>query len=898
MRVSAALKSLIHGVSTKAKNIVSSVFLKTQRNMRTDTATGLRRRPPTVLVSAGIGKDETGGIPFITGTDWIKPFVLRSKTYFLKVRIVTPSAVSRADLRVIDEDGVEYPVDTTELAYEYIIDNATREDIQLNVHGDTVFLTNSKVVTEMETDQRLTSNRTLLNVVTAPLLNEPISVIITRQDDTQDSTSIVVGATEGTNSVTTVAGQLATAIDLIAGLSAVSTSSIVEIEVDADDSEVTVQSSSPSVKVIGSEVETIDYLPVVAPVGKTIAVRAKGASESTALYLRSELDVTNKGSEAASQGIITFSDTLFASHVGWHFSSSGTGTLLDFNSRRVDSIQLTENILAHLGEFRLRVNISLQSTLPSGQELVRVVIRDEDTGNIAVDVQTLQELDATWGVYYYVSTTILASTALTAGTRYGIYFNPVGALSTNGAIDSVIWKETSKIDEPYVLAARTMPMSLTSYLNDASERIFVLDATTWDEKSAGNKLNNPEPAFIDKEITGTAIFQNRLLALSADEIVTSETDNTASFFRNTVSQQLATHPINIRSTASDSSPFKHALNHNKDLMLFTANAQYKLDGKVPLTPQTAGLPQVSSYSVDTEILPVSLGNIVYYGFSYGKSTGVAKHSSSNLQTVQESADSITDEVKGLISSNVELITGNASTGTIAVAGTDGTVYVCDLDTKESRTETPRYAWSTWDTFKNIDYTIEAISMTKTKVLLIVAHNSQLDLVSLDYDQDSLDNEQITYLDNQVAGIVDANYQITLPDDYILESGAKVIHAFGEALAGVSESYTVISPTVIELVDQDPDYIGVTMNYGTPFESEVVPNYVLGKDEGGKTNTGTNIRILRWNIHLNTSADVTAEIETPYAIINDQYWSGLISGDINTLTDTTANSTSIFKISFK
>lgn len=896
MRISAALDSLVHGITTRAKTIADPKFLRDQLNMRTDTSSGLRKRPPTTHIAANIAGT------FDPDTDWVKQFVRRQITYFLVVKqAANPDAPAATDVQVIDQNGDSYQVEISPDAYKYIAQDTTREDVQLNVHGDTIYITAKTKITSMRNDKRASVKHSLIHVKTAPLSGEVITLQITGADGTQypvGGSSITVSTAAGGNSVYAVASQLGALS--IPGLTISSTGSVVQIVENSTNEAVIIQlSNTRDLIPISEEIETIEDLPRNAPVGKIVGVRTKGAPDSTVVYLRAELDAAGSASVAQANGKTTFTRGILPSGDPYLFGT--TAGITQYAGYDIGTMLIGAGYFSPTGGDRLRIYIDKDHLLPAAQNIARVVFVDETDGTIAADIAMTRN-DLTVGFITtvdrmeFVSTTVLdIDTVLDTGKTYKIYFNLVGSLSSGNPIDAVIWKETSAPNSPFKLDERTLPVVLEA---QSVQNNFTLRPAPWEDRNAGNNENNPIPAFIGKTISGTAIFQNRLVLLSEDNIVTSETDNTASLFRNTVSQQLVTQPVRIRSTASDSSPFEHAINHNKDLMLVTDNAQYKLDGSVPLTPQSAGLPQVSSYSSKVEVKPVSLGNKVYHGISYGTSTGIAEFTSSSLKEIQEQANAITDLVKGFIPADVELITGDASTGNIVVASRTGNLYVCNFDTGTSRAEERRHAWSKWFGLRADDeYTIEAVHQTKTKLHIALAHGTQLDLVSLDISQDNVETEEIVYLDNQVTAVVDASHQLQIPTGYILHADTRVVHDYGQTTQGLREEYTVVGDK-IQLDTSNADLIGKSMVFGTPFTATVTPQYILGRDQEGLVNTSTNIRVLRWNIFLNSSAAVTARVDTPYANIPDQFWSGLIAGDFSTMTDRTANTTAVFGVSFK
>ena len=274
--------------------------------------------------------------------------------------------------------------------------------------------------------------------------------------------------------------------------------------------------------------------------------------------------------------------------------------------------------------------------------------------------------------------------ALVALTQYNVYFDKTFALATN--MLAVTWTETSAPDQAYKLNASSLPRTITKTLADDIN----IDVTEWEDRDAGDNKTNPLPKFIGKAIQALAIFQNRLVAIQNEDIQTTETDNNRSWFRSTVTQLLATHPVQLRSTSPDSDKFHSTLNHNKDLLLFSKKSQFKLSGEIPLTPDTAGIPQTTSYINNPLVEPASIGKNVYFSFNYGLYGGISKYEAKEGSDSTDKADPITDNIKRLMSGTPNTILGDANLGILYVIH-DNEIFVCDYDPKDPE-KSPRFAW--------------------------------------------------------------------------------------------------------------------------------------------------------------------------------------------------------------
>lgn len=913
-RISQALPSLIDGVTTKRPELADAKYMDNLLNMQINTGTGLSRRLGTKTILSGI-KTTTGTLLFSPG-DYVKEFELRTRSLFMRVRPTLPIA-NRADddIIVFDTDGNIFPVSVSDAAFAYIAENGDRASISLSVHGDTAFITCENVVVSMTNDIRTTINDTLIHVRTAPLLGEVINITLLNQAGTTSPLTVTVGSTVGDNAVSTVANQIAVAINGLAEYVTAVAGATVVVTDALDAAPTAIQTSNESdINIIGDSVESISELTRSAPADKVVEVRTKGAPESTALYMRSEasgesIDVQNQGDITLSATVVNVGSSQGAyklwSPPSTSFSGSGygSGTIEDWQGRKVTSISHYEDLPS---DAPIEVYIEDLDGLIPAQYITDLLIIDKATGAIVLNSTTSKVQGAPpFSASRFVTDSVYPPGTLDASLDYLIYFNPISTPSFGTGIQSVVWRETSKVNEPYRIDNTTMPVKLFPTKELDGSVSFNLALGAWADKEAGNNKNNPQPAFIGNTIQDTALFQNRFLALSEDNVVLSETDNIDTFFRDTVSQLLSTHPINIRSTSKDADRINTALNHNKDLLLFTSGSQYKLSGGVPLTPSTAGLPQVSSFNSASQVRPASLGNKVYYGFfnRLGKNPklGINAHVI-DLDSKEDTADAITEHVIGLIENDAERIIGNASSGDVVVLSRSGNLYMYNFDRDQdlSRQETRRGAWSIWNGFRGgEDYTIEAASMNDTRVHLVVSHNNQLDLVSLDINHDELTENEI-YLDNELTVTSDINGDIQLPSGYVL-TGAELLIVDNEdtEIPIYNVAYSVTGPTSIQVdLTEQPLGSNKTFRFGSSFTSQVSPQRILSRDQGRRINSSRRTTILRWLVHLVFSADITAVISNPHNPDREEHWSGLISGDVNTLSSTVANSSSIFKVSFK
>ena len=165
-------------------------------------------------------------------------------------------------------------------------------------------------------------------------------------------------------------------------------------------------------------------------------------------------------------------------------------------------------------------------------------------------------------------------------------------------------------------------------------------------------------------------------------------------------------------------------------------------------------------------------------------------------------------------------------------------------------------------------------------------------------QDPAAASKRVYLDYRMKQTWASGNTITLPTGYPVDASLRLVYDKTDARAGDTIPYTRASDVLTIAAEDLPTVYPAEVAYGFPYESSVVPSTLFIRDEGGHVNPYAHLSVLKWLVHLNNSADVYASIVSNYSNYADQYWSGLISNDINTKTDQVANNRGTFHIGFK
>jgi len=149
--------------------------------------------------------------------------------------------------------------------------------------------------------------------------------------------------------------------------------------------------------------------------------------------------------------------------------------------------------------------------------------------------------------------------------------------------------------------------------------IFRLTKPPWITRIVGDEETNPEPSFIGKKISKLLFFRNRLVMLSENNVVLSQTNDFYNFFSKSAQTVSPTDPIDIKSSSLYPTVLYDGIEVNSGLLLHSSNQQFMLTtDSDALTPTTAKVNYLSSYNYNPEVVPFSLGMTNGFVNSTGK----------------------------------------------------------------------------------------------------------------------------------------------------------------------------------------------------------------------------------------------------------------------------------------
>lgn len=235
-----------------------------------------------------------------------------------------------------------------------------------------------------------------------------------------------------------------------------------------------------------------------------------------------------------------------------------------------------------------------------------------------------------------------------------------------------VWRESFKPGELYKFDQLTMPHALVRLGNGT----FEFRPIDWSARITGDAISDPEPSFIGKAINDVFFYRNRLGLAAGENVIFSAAGDFFNFWRDTVTQLLDNHPIDVAATHTSVSTIHYAVPFNKTLMLMSDQTQFVLNAGQILSPQTVGIDQSTAFEMSRDVRPVGAGSNLYFPTNQGNFTAIREYYVED-NAVTDDASDITAHVPRLVPKGVFKLTASSNAQMLfALSAEDAkTVYV-------------------------------------------------------------------------------------------------------------------------------------------------------------------------------------------------------------------------------
>lgn len=447
-----------------------------------------------------------------------------------------------------------------------------------------------------------------------------------------------------------------------------------------------------------------------------------------------------------------------------------------------------------------------------------------------------------------------------------------------------VWRECSKYDEAHQFDASTMPHVL-KYDPDAGT--FTFDVGVWYDRRVGDNKSNPPPSFVGRAIADLTTFQSRLTAIAGPAVCMARTeapDEEPDWWRHSAVQVVDTDPIDMESAAKDGVDFRFAIAHNRDLVLFTRNAQFLVSGRSAITPQNRSLTLTTQFECSLSARPVPAGKNVFFGINVGKYSGIREFFA-EAESDQNNALTATSHVGKYIEGNITQMQSSTNFDILLVQAdtAPATLYVFQY-TRVSPEDT-QAAWHKWFLPGNMRYMF-FIDESVYFVHDFVGH-TVLSRVTLERSADEGVDFQV-HLDLKMR-IGDVHVTKTVPyvhEDMIFVQGA------GCPNPGMLAPVSSVDGTTVTFYR---DMQGGEVIIGVPYKSRWRPTRPFIRDRNEVPVLHGKLVLTKYRIAFENSGEFDVKIESPYKGTTSVHYSGRTMGDIENVVGEEAFASGAFVV---
>lgn len=222
-----------------------------------------------------------------------------------------------------------------------------------------------------------------------------------------------------------------------------------------------------------------------------------------------------------------------------------------------------------------------------------------------------------------------------------------------------VWKETVASDISVGLYDDSMPWVLVRTSNGE----FNFYSPEWGKRTVGDYKTAADPSFVNKKISDVFFYRNRLGFLCDESISFSENGEFFSFYPKTVTALLDADRIDVTTAHTKVANLKHAINFNKQLLIFSEQTQFIVEDTDLLTPKNISVKVSTEFPCNVNAKPVGVGKNVYFVADKDSYSQVREYFPDSNNYNYDSLD-VTSHLPKYIPSNVNKLTAAPNEDTL------------------------------------------------------------------------------------------------------------------------------------------------------------------------------------------------------------------------------------------
>jgi hypothetical protein len=432
------------------------------------------------------------------------------------------------------------------------------------------------------------------------------------------------------------------------------------------------------------------------------------------------------------------------------------------------------------------------------------------------------------------------------------------------------WMEAANPDDKNELDPVTLPHAVVRMPDgtfhygpmDGVDRVDVATNIVanplWAERLAGDVVTNADPSFVGDSINGLSSFQGRFLMLAGENLIGSTTDNFFDFWKKSATTLIASDRIDITANSDQVAILRRAVQHNRNLVVFSDNAQFVIPGRTAFQPSTAALTQTTVFEADMQADPLANGQNILFGINYGKFAGIREFfTDSEFDT--DNAEPITRHVERFLPGRLTNLAGSTDYNAV-VATSDGSPLLFLYQYLWAGADKVQSSWSQWSFADTVVHSF----FVKSELFLVKRTDANA------YYLTSTDMRDVApvgltanlYLDQQVA-LTSTVDEVTLPSDYPVTGFSTLV-----AVQGVGCPYPgmriIINGRVGDVLTLAADMLGGTVYVGTRYLSKYIPTMPQIKDRAGVTIGTADLRVQQFYLTFIDTGALDAWVDSKFS----------------------------------